>query len=122
MSAAQKKKRNSDGLEFGKGMSRKRKKTDSTGRLGRITAIIAAVVAVLFICSLIINSNYFRQNFVAVTIDNVKYSITDFNYYYENVYILYYNSMYNTGGFGSSMLPSRDTPLKSQIYKRGNKA
>jgi hypothetical protein len=24
--------------------------------------------------------------------------------------------MYNTGGFGSSMLPSRDTPLKSQIY------
>lgn len=117
MSAAQKKtKRNSDGLNFGKGMSGKNKKIDSTGKLTRITAITAAVVAVLFIGSLFIGSNYFRQNFTALTIDNVKYSITDFNYYYENAYFQYYNAMSGGGDLGNSMLPSRDTPLKSQIY------
>ena len=116
MSAAQKKmKRNSDGSEFGKGMSKKGK-IDSSKRTARIAAVTAAVVAVLFLGSLFINSKYFLQNFAALTIDNVKYSVTDFNYYFENVYYQYYNTMSGSGDFGSSMLPSRDTPLKSQIY------
>jgi hypothetical protein len=117
MSAAQKKtKQDSDGLDFRKSMNSKSKKSDSSKRMGKITAITAAVVALLFVFSLLINSDYFRQKFAALTIDNVKYTITDFNYYYENVYIQYNNAMSGYGDLGGSMLPSKDAPLKSQIY------
>ncbi|NLA87467.1 MAG: hypothetical protein GX847_09385 [Clostridiales bacterium] len=117
MSAAYKKtKRNADGFDSGKKMKSKGENIDSSKRLGKIAGITTIVVVVLFLISLFIGSNYFRQKFTAVSIDNVKYSITDFNYYYENVYIQYYNAMSGAGDFGSSMLPSRDTPLKNQIY------
>ncbi len=117
MSAAHKNtKRNADGFDSGKKMKRKGENVDGSKRLARIAGITAIVVVVLFLISLFVGSNFFRKKFTAVSIDNVKYSITDFNYYYENVYIQYYNAMSGAGDFGSSMLPSRDTPLKSQIY------
>lgn len=116
MSAAKdKRKPNSDG--FGIGNNKNNKKADSSKKTARIAAITAAAIAILFLGSLFINSNYLRQNFAAVTIDNVKYSVTDFNYYYRNVYIQYYNAMQGASGqFGGSLLPSAQSPLESQIY------
>ncbi len=117
MSAAQKNtKRNSDGFNIEKSSNKKGKKTDSAKMTARVAIITVAAIAVLFAGSTFINSNYFRQNFAAVTIDNVKYSITDFNYYYENVYMQYYQAMSGTGDLGSSMLPDQNSSLKSQIY------
>lgn len=117
MSAAQNKsKHNSDGFDIGKTNSKNSKKTDSSKKTARIAIITVAAVAVLFLGSLFVNSDYFRQNFAAVKIDNVKYSITDFNYYYENVYMQYYQAVSGTGDLGSAMLPDRETSLKNQIY------
>lgn len=117
MSAAQKKNRsNSDGFGIEKSNNMKGRKKDSAKNPAKIAVISFAVFAVLFLCSLFINSNYFRQTFAAVTIDKVKYSIADFNYYYQNAYIQYYNAMSGAGDFGSSMLPKNDSSLKSQVY------
>ncbi len=117
MSAAQKKnKRNSDGLDFGKSMKKKRKKDVTPNKTARILVITIAVVAVLFLGSLFINSDYLRQNFTAVTIDNEKYTITDFNYYYQNAIIQYNNAVSGMGDYGSSMLPEMNASLKSQVY------
>lgn len=117
MSAAQNKsKPNSDGFDIGKSRSGSSKYTDSAKRTARIALVTTIVVAVLYVASLFINSNYFRQNFTAVTIDNVKYSVTDFNYYYQNIYMQYYQAVSGTGDLGAAMLPDQNSPLKSQIY------
>lgn len=117
MSAAQNKsKPNSDGFDIGKSNSKNSKNNDSAKKTAKIALITAIAVAVLYLASLFVNSNYFRQNFTAVTIDNVKYSITDFNYYYNNVYMQYYQAVSGTGDLGSAMLPNQNTSLKSQIY------
>jgi hypothetical protein len=118
MSAAQKKtKRNSDGFDTGKSMKKKKGNKDVTpNKTARILVITAVVIAVLFLGSVFINSDYFRQNFAAVTIDGEKYSITDFNYYYQNTIIQYNNAVSGMGDFGSSMLPEMNASLKSQVY------
>lgn len=113
MSAAQNKRKNSDGFGLGNNSSNK-KKNDTSQGTAKVATITVAVIAVLFLLALFINSNYFRQNFSVVKIDNVKYAITDFNYYYNNMYAQYYNAISGQGEF-SSMLPSKDS-LKSEIY------
>jgi hypothetical protein len=119
MSAPQdKKKRDFDGFDLGKRNNAKSKNKDSAQKTARITIITLVAVAVLFFASLFINSDYFRQNFTAVTIDNTKYSVTDVDYYIENIYMQYYSTMSSAGDVGTSMLPDKSTSLKSQIYDR----
>jgi hypothetical protein len=72
------------------------------------------VIAVLLVFSLFINSALIRQTFTAADIGGVKYTINDYNYYFQNIYIQYYNAMSSSGL--SSMLPSKNKPLKSQMY------
>lgn len=118
MSAAQdKKKPKSDGFDIGKSNAGKSKTDGSANKTARIAIITTAAIAVLFFGSLFINSNYFMRNFAAVKIDNVKYTVTDFNYYFEYVYMQYYNAVSSMGDMGSSMLPdTANGTLKSQIY------
>ena len=113
MSASQdKRKRSAGGSGFGTGKGKKSKK-DKTMMAAIITPI---VVAVLFAAALFINSDFLRQNFAAVKVDDTKYSVIDFNYYYENAYAQYYNAMSGAGSFGQDMLPEQNQSLKSQIY------
>lgn len=109
--------RNSDSFGIMKSGSRRGKEKDNdVKKTARVALITVIAVAVLFAAALLINSDYFRQNWAAVTIDNEKYSITDFNYYYENAYMQYYNAFASYGQYASSMLPDRTKSLKSQIY------
>ncbi len=96
------------------GKKGRRNDTDKAWVTARAALITVIVVAVLFLASLFLNSNYLRQKMTAVTIDNVKYSLTDFNFYYKNMYLQYYQSMGNTGI--NSLLPDTQKSLKSQIY------
>lgn len=114
MGASQdKRKSGSGGFSFGNSNKTKDEKAKATAKTAVITVI---VVALLFAGALFINSDFLRQNMAAVTIDNVKYSITDFNYYYQNVYMQYYQSVSGTGDLASSMLPDTQKSLKSQVY------
>ena len=117
MSASQdKRNRNVKGSGFGAGSEKKGKQTDKTVVTAKAALITVIVVAVLFAAALLLNSEYLRQHFSAVKVDGVKYSVTDFNYYYQNAYAQYYNAMNNSGSFGQAMLPSQNQSLKSQIY------
>ena len=117
MSSSQdKKKRSAKGSGFGTGIDKRGKEADKAKITAKAALITVIVVAVLFAAALFMNSDYFRQHFTVVKVDGIKYSVTDFNYYYQNVYGQYYNAMNGTGGFGQSMLPSQDQSLKSQVY------
>ncbi|SHI06195.1 hypothetical protein SAMN02745823_02166 [Sporobacter termitidis DSM 10068] len=117
MGASQdKRKRGSDGFDFGAGRDKRSKESEKARSTARVALITVIVVAVLFAAALLINSDYSRQNFAAVKIDDVKYTVTDFNYYYENAYAQYYNALSSSGDFGQSLLPSQQESLKSQIY------
>lgn len=113
-----KSKRSSGGFDIMKSKSRTSKEKDKAGETARIALITVIAVVVLFAAAFFINSDYFRQNWAAVKIDNVKYSITDFNYYYQNAYMQYYNALSSYGEAASSMLPDRSKSLKSQIYDK----
>lgn len=116
MGASQdKRKRGSDGF-LGTGKDSKSKGNEKGRKTAKIAIITVVAIAVLFAGAMFINSDIIRQNFAAVTIDGVKYPVTDFNYYYETVYGQYYNAMNGTGSLGQSMLPQQGTSLKSQIY------
>lgn len=116
MSASQNKsKRSPDGRNYGAKKKRK-KEVEKPNPIARAALITVIVVAVLAAAGLFINSDYLRQNGVAVKIDGINYSVTDFNYYFENAYSQYQQAMSGTGEFGKSMLPSQQTSLKSQIY------
>lgn len=117
MSKSQDKKmHNSDGFGLGNKMSPRDKEDDKHKKTVRTAVATVIAVALLFAGAMFINSDYIRQTGTAVKIGDVKYSITDFEYYYQNVYIQYYNSVSGMGDFGSSMLPEQGTALESQIY------
>lgn len=113
-----KSKRSSGGFDIMKSKSRISKEKDKAGETARVALITVIAVVVLFAAAFFVNSDYFRQNWAAVKIDNVKYSITDFNYYYQNAYMQYYNALSSYGEAASSMLPDRSKSLKSQIYDK----
>ena len=108
-----KSKHNSGGSSFGTGKQKNSKTDNKSLRAAIITPI---VVAVLFVAALLLNSNFLRQDFAAVKVDGIKYSVVDFDYYFETAYAQYYNAMNGTGSLGQSMLPKQNVSLKSQIY------
>jgi hypothetical protein len=117
MSAPQdKRKRNVKSSGFGAGNDKRGKEASKAKVTAKAALITVVAVAVLFAAALLLNSEYLRQNFTAVKVDGVKYSVTDFNYYYQNAYAQYYNAMNNSGGFGQAMLPNQNESLKSQVY------
>lgn len=115
MSAAQNSnKQGSAGFDFGTGKSNK---SDDRAKKTTKAAIITVIaVVVLTAAALFINSDYIRQNMAAVKVDNVSYAVTDFNYYFQNMYAQYYNTMNGSGSFGQSILPNTSESLKSQVY------
>ena len=86
-------------------------------KVARTAIITVAVVAVLFAAAIFLNSDYLRKNLTCVKIGGVKYTITDFNYSYQNLYAQYYSSMSSASSdLTSALLPDSGTSLKSQIY------
>ena len=83
----------------------------------RVTAII--IVAALVIVSagaMIINSNFLRRTAVAVTVGDVKFTATEFDYFYYSSYQEYEQAVYEQmPDYAEMMLPSRQVPLQSQI-------
>ncbi len=111
-----KNKRNFKGLNMNTAKKRQNKEDERARKLARNAVVTVIVVAVLFVGALFINSDYLRQEFAAVRIGSVKYSVTDFNYYYQNLYQQYYSSLSGSGELASAMLPEQGQSLKSQIY------
>jgi hypothetical protein len=113
--SADKRKRNQE--KGGSGKERYTQEGRERAKIRKIAIITVVIVAVLLGGALFINSDYIRQNFTAVTIGDMKYTVTDFNYYFQNAYMQYYNAISgNAGELASAMLPDSQKPLKSQIY------
>jgi hypothetical protein len=109
-------KRGLDGFGQSKGGSQKDKKNDKAQKTARAAVITVIAVAILFAAALFMNSDFLRQKVTAVSISNVNYTLTDFNYYYKNVYLQYYQNASNAGGLAGGLLPDTKKSLKSQVY------
>lgn len=83
----------------------------------KLTATIVIVVMVLlFLGALFINSKYIRRLMTAVTIEGVKFSAAEFDYYYNNAVYEYSSIMSEQmGDYASEYLPTNDRPHSSQI-------
>lgn len=67
----------------------------------RIRAIIAGVIVVLVILFVIvINTDFIYTSLTAVTIDGQRYTIADFNYWYGNAYMNFYEDNYDYLQYG----------------------
>ncbi len=112
-----KRKRNSKGMKMNTAKKRQVNEDEKAKKVARSAIITVVAVAVLTAAAVFLNSNYLKQNFAAVKIGGVKYSITDFNYYYQNLYAQYYSTMSGTSSdLTSALLPDTSTSLKSQVY------
>jgi hypothetical protein len=117
MSSSQNKKnRGYGGLNNPGGKGRNDKNADNAYKTARIAGITAIVVAVLFAASLFLNSSFLRQKMTAVKIDDVNYSLTDYSFYYKNIYMQYMQNFGGSDGMGAGMLPDTQKSLKSQVY------
>ncbi|HHT16568.1 MAG TPA: hypothetical protein GXZ77_02450 [Papillibacter sp.] len=76
------------------------------------------IIVLLLAFALFINSSILVRNATAVEIEGVKYTVADFNYFFQNAYNEYYMTVQSAQG-PSSMLPQTGKPLKSQIYDEG---
>lgn len=112
-----KKKRNTKGQNVNTAKKRQDKEDERASKLAQKAVITVICVGILFAAALFLNSDYLKKNLTCVKIGSAKYSITDFNYYYQNLYAQYYSSMSGSSGdFASALLPEQGTSLKSQIY------
>ena len=110
-------KRNTKGLKMNTAKKRKGDEDEKARKVARTAIITVAIVAVLFAAALFLNSDYLRKNLTCVKISGVKYSVTDFNYSYQNLYAQYYSSLSGSSSdLTSALLPDTSTSLKSQIY------
>ncbi len=91
-----------------------KKEDDRAKKTARAALITVIVVAILAGAAMFLNSSFVRRNMTAVSIGDVKYTLTDYKYYFQNTYLQYYSTMSSMGD--SSMLPDASKSLKSQIY------
>ena len=77
----------------------------------RMIYIIAAAVVVLVIAVILyMNSGLFLRTATAVKIGDERYSIADYNFYYQNTYYQYYMTYYNYyGSYASNYMPDAET-------------
>lgn len=68
---------------------RKKEKRSNT-----VYGIIAAVVVVAIAVAVVWQSNVIQKNSTAVTVDGVKYTTTESNFYYQTVFSNFYNENY----------------------------
>lgn len=83
----------------------------------RVTSItIFIVLVLLFLGALLINSKYLRRITTAVTINGVKFTAAEYDYFYHNAVFEFSNYLSEEmGDAASSYMPSNDRPFSSQI-------
>ena len=112
MSGTDAKRKSGSGRREARALQEKKEK-----RKVRVTSITVFVVLVLlFLGALLVNSKYIRRIATAVTINGVKYTAAEFDYYYQNAVFEYSNYLSEQmGDAAASYMPSNDRPHSSQI-------
>ena len=78
---------------------------------------VVAIVVVLLLIALLINSNFIRRHGTAVKVDNMEFTVSDYNFFFYNCYYEFVNYVYTyQADYASSMLPDSSKPLISQQY------
>lgn len=78
---------------------------------------VVAIVVVLLLIALLINSNFIRRHGTAVKVDNMEFTVSDYNFFYQNSYYELVNYIYTYNAeYASSMLPDTSKPFESQQY------
>ena len=83
----------------------------------RNTAILVILaVVLLFAGARFINSNYIRRTLTAVTIGDMNFSATEYEYFFTAAHFEFRTQMIQlTGGMTAGLLPAEWVPLRSQI-------
>ena len=83
----------------------------------RLTYIIAAAVVVLLVAVVLyMNSGLFLRTATAVRINDEKYSIADYNFFYQTTYYQYYMQYYNYyGSYASNYMPDAETMKETTL-------
>lgn len=117
MSASKSKKKRKTGAVVSKRQMREEAAAKAK-RLNKIITICAIAVTVFFASIvLIFSSNGFYRSATAVKVNDHKYSIADFNFWFYNEYYEYYNECYEKyGSYVSYMVPDINKSFGSQRY------
>ncbi|MCL2367222.1 MAG: hypothetical protein FWC75_09330 [Oscillospiraceae bacterium] len=95
---------------------RTQKEQIARNKTRRTAILIVTAVAIVFAAALVINSNFIRRQATAVTIDGVSFSVTAFDYFYNNAVFEYHDFVQATmPEFASAMLPNRNQPFSGQV-------
>ncbi len=89
---------------------RKKEKRSNT-----VYGIVAAIFVMVIAVSLIWRSNFIQKNSTAVTVDGVKFTSVETNFYYQNVFSSFYNDNYyilSYLGFDAS-IPAQSQTINS---------
>ncbi|NLM84307.1 MAG: hypothetical protein GX189_06335 [Clostridiales bacterium] len=81
----------------------------------RVTVIL---VVILLAFAVFINSPYLVRNATAVEVEGEKYTVADFNFYFQVAYNDFYITVQGANAPTSTMLPQAGKSLKSQIYNK----
>ena len=96
--------------------SRGKSRTNAAPRKRNKAVIIALlVIVVLFVAAVIINSTAVRKKATAIEVNGMKFSASEYRFFYVSAvseYTSYINSTF--GESASSILPSNDKPLEAQ--------
>jgi len=98
--------------------SRGKGRTANTAPKKRNIAVIISliVIIVLFAGALLVNSNYLRRHATAVEANGMKFTASEYQFFYINAITEYNNYINNTyGDQASFMLPDSSKPLDAQI-------
>ena len=97
--------------------SRGKSRTTNTAPKKRITAVTITVIVIVlfFIAALFINSKFMRRQVTAVEANGMKFSASEYQFFYVSAISEYTNYINNTfGDSGSAMLPDASKPFDTQ--------
>ncbi len=81
-------------------------------------AVVLAAVLIITPLALFANGSVYRLA-NAATVGDIKFSVAEYNYFYQTSFVNTYNNFYNTYGEYASQLLDPDTPLDEQTYSDG---
>ena len=90
-------------------------------KIRMIAVIVVVVFAILVASALLINSKFIRRMMTAITIGDMNFTATEFDFFYtyaERQYEEIVNNYYED--YASSMLPDNNKPHASQMYDAEN--
>ncbi len=85
----------------------------------KLVILVVAIIVVLLAIAIVLNSKFIRRNYTALTIGDMEFSVTEYEFFYYNCYYEYYSYIYSSemATYATELLPEMGVPHASQTYK-----